>query len=113
MVQLVLRSQPLGLSDVGDNIRNPAGFYRCAGGGCSGSAVAVASGAAGIAVNGELFLSSRLPAACTGVYHLSTTAGASSAGIVRRSLNVSLQAAAARGAVPCDRVSVARACVRH
>eukprot|EP00775_Hariotina_reticulata_P013360 gene13360-13488_t len=60
-------TQPCSYPTLGNNIRNPAAAARVAGGGCSGAAVAVATGEADLAIASDFLGSSRLPAACMGV----------------------------------------------
>eukprot|EP00878_Enallax_costatus_P033415 GHUV01036848.1.p1 GENE.GHUV01036848.1~~GHUV01036848.1.p1 ORF type:complete len:242 (-),score=57.40 GHUV01036848.1:121-846(-) len=72
-------TQPCNYPVLGDNIRNPVGRYRVAGGGCSGAAVAVARGEADLALGTDCLGSVRMPAACLGVYGFVCTPGVVSA----------------------------------
>lgn len=68
--------QPFNSPDsLGDNIRNPNGRFRCAGGGCSGGTAAVAAGAADVALASEYGGSAWVPAASMGLFCLATTPG--------------------------------------
>lgn len=68
-------TQPCNYPTLGNNIRNPVGRFRVAGGGASGPAVAVALGEADVAVGSDFLGSVRLPAACLGLYAFVTTPG--------------------------------------
>lgn len=72
-------TQPCNYPVIGDNIRNPVGRYRVAGGGSSGAAVAVAQGEADLAVGTDWLGSIRMPAACLGLYGFVFTPGAAGA----------------------------------
>lgn len=68
-------SQPCNYPTIGDNIRNPMGRYRIAGGGLSGAAVAVAVDDADLALGSDYLGSIRVPAACMGLYGFVCTPG--------------------------------------
>lgn len=68
-------TQPCNYPSLGDNIRNPVGRYRVAGGGLSGAAVAVAVDDADLAVGSDYLGSVRVPAACMGLYGFVCTPG--------------------------------------
>ncbi|KAG2489697.1 hypothetical protein HYH03_011806 [Edaphochlamys debaryana] len=68
--------QPLGMDTVGANYGNPYNKAHVAGGGHTGSAAAVATGLSRAALCSDLLGSSRLPAACCGLYCYTSTPGA-------------------------------------
>ncbi|KAF8065916.1 RBM39 [Scenedesmus sp. PABB004] len=69
-------TQPLNFPTLGDNVRNPAGRGRAAGGGATGAAAAVALGEAELALGSDFLGSLRLPAACMGLCAYVATPGA-------------------------------------
>ncbi|GLI62609.1 hypothetical protein VaNZ11_005152, partial [Volvox africanus] len=68
--------QPLGLDTFGANYGNPHNKAHISGGGQTGSAVAVSTDKAQLALTTDLLGSARVPAACCGVYCYRSTQGA-------------------------------------
>ncbi|GIL68160.1 hypothetical protein Vafri_21440, partial [Volvox africanus] len=68
--------QPLGLDTFGVNYGNPQNKAHISGGGQTGSAVAVSTDKAQLALTTDLLGSARVPAACCGVYCYRSTPGA-------------------------------------
>ncbi|GIM05847.1 hypothetical protein Vretimale_10263 [Volvox reticuliferus] len=67
--------QPLGLDTFGANFGNPHNKAHISGGGQTGSAVAVSTDLAQLALTTDLLGSARVPAACCGVYCYRSTPG--------------------------------------